>query len=168
VVWSHVCLTQIYTSRAGIQVYMSNRVEDLERQVTELQAAVNGLTEELVETKERVRQLEADREAHTTTAERQTASDAHAEVVEQQPAADETPAGDTVADETPAEDAAAAQPSNDDTQVTDGDGVIVAGVDGVGPEAASADEGGSNESTDAGDDDRGSESDTSSSDIIVA
>ena len=37
---------------------MSNRVEDLERQVAELQAAVNGLTEELVETKERVRQLE--------------------------------------------------------------------------------------------------------------
>ena len=37
---------------------MSNRVEDLERQVAELQAAVNGLTEELVEMKERVRQLE--------------------------------------------------------------------------------------------------------------
>ncbi|SEH39877.1 hypothetical protein SAMN05192561_101561 [Halopenitus malekzadehii] len=38
---------------------MSNRVTELERQVSELQAAVNGLTEELVETKERVRQLEA-------------------------------------------------------------------------------------------------------------
>lgn len=37
---------------------MSNRVEDLERQVAELQAAVNGLTEELVEMKERVRQVE--------------------------------------------------------------------------------------------------------------
>lgn len=37
---------------------MSNGVEDLERQVAELQAAVNGLTEELVEMKERVRQLE--------------------------------------------------------------------------------------------------------------
>jgi hypothetical protein len=37
---------------------MSNRVEELERQVAQLQAAVNGLTEELVETKERVRQLE--------------------------------------------------------------------------------------------------------------
>lgn len=37
---------------------MGNRVEDLERQVAELQAAVNGLTEELVEMKERVRQLE--------------------------------------------------------------------------------------------------------------
>ena len=55
-------LTRIYTPRAGIREYMSNRVEDLERQVAELQAAVNGLTEELVEMKERVRQLEDDRE----------------------------------------------------------------------------------------------------------
>jgi hypothetical protein len=37
---------------------MSNRVEELERKASELQAAVNGLTEELVETKERLRQLE--------------------------------------------------------------------------------------------------------------
>jgi uncharacterized coiled-coil protein SlyX len=37
---------------------MGNRVEDLEKQVAELQAAVDGLTEELVESKERLRQLE--------------------------------------------------------------------------------------------------------------
>jgi hypothetical protein len=37
---------------------MSNRVEELESKVKELQAAINGLTEELVETKERVRHLE--------------------------------------------------------------------------------------------------------------
>ena len=37
---------------------MGNRVEDLETQVAELQAAVDGLTEELVETKERLSQLE--------------------------------------------------------------------------------------------------------------
>ncbi|ERG99511.1 MAG: hypothetical protein J07HQX50_00658 [Haloquadratum sp. J07HQX50] len=37
---------------------MSNRIEELEAQVSDLQAAVNGLTEELVETKERVRLLE--------------------------------------------------------------------------------------------------------------
>jgi len=42
---------------------MSNRVEELERQVAELQAAVNGLTEELVEMKERVRQVEDTTEA---------------------------------------------------------------------------------------------------------
>ena len=38
---------------------MGNRVEDLETQVAQLQAAVDGLTEELVETKERLRQLES-------------------------------------------------------------------------------------------------------------
>jgi hypothetical protein len=37
---------------------MTNRVDELESQVAELQATVNGLTEELVETKERVRLLE--------------------------------------------------------------------------------------------------------------
>ncbi len=41
---------------------MSNRVEELESKVAELQAAVNGLTEELVETKERLRQLEDEAE----------------------------------------------------------------------------------------------------------
>ena len=41
---------------------MSNRVEELESKVAELQAAVNGLTEELVETKERLRQLEDESE----------------------------------------------------------------------------------------------------------
>ena len=43
---------------------MSNRVEDLESQVAELQATIDGLTEELVETKERVRQLEDTTEQH--------------------------------------------------------------------------------------------------------
>jgi len=86
---------------------MSNRVEDLERQVAELQAAVNGLTEELVEMKERVRQVEdaqevsvaadaaesaepaqsestdaAAEESKATGGERRTHSDDHVEVVE--------------------------------------------------------------------------------------
>lgn len=81
---------------------MSNRVEDLERQVAELQAAVNGLTEELVEMKERVRQLEeaedatdaadgtdaqpaaapVQDDAEPESAERTTHSDDHADVVE--------------------------------------------------------------------------------------
>ncbi len=52
---------------------MSNGVEDLERQVAELQAAVNGLTEELVETKERVRQLE---DARATSVEETAAESA--------------------------------------------------------------------------------------------
>ncbi|QCJ47493.1 MULTISPECIES: DUF7518 family protein [Haloprofundus] len=45
---------------------MSNRVEELESQVSELRAAVDGLTEELVETKERLRQLEAATDAEPT------------------------------------------------------------------------------------------------------
>ncbi|EMA46751.1 DUF7518 family protein [Halococcus saccharolyticus] len=37
-----------------------NRVEELESRVTELEATLNGLTEELVETKDRLRELESD------------------------------------------------------------------------------------------------------------
>ncbi|WP_174261572.1 spore germination protein GerPC [Halogeometricum borinquense] len=49
---------------------MSNRVEELESKVAELQAAVNGLTEELVETKERVRLLEDQVEVDLTAGSR--------------------------------------------------------------------------------------------------
>jgi len=54
---------------------MSNRVEDLERQVAELQAAVNGLTEGLVEMKERVRQVEDAQEVSVTAAAGEPASE---------------------------------------------------------------------------------------------
>jgi predicted transcriptional regulator len=50
---------------------MSNRVEELESKVKELQAAVNGLTEELVEAKERVRQLEEEVEVDVAAGRRQ-------------------------------------------------------------------------------------------------
>ncbi len=39
-----------------------NRVEELEKTVTELESTVSGLTEELVEAKERIRDLEAELE----------------------------------------------------------------------------------------------------------
>ena len=114
-----MCLTQIYTARVGIRVYMSNRVEDLERQVAELQAAVNGLTEELVEMKERVRQVEDAQEVSVTAAageptseaassepaepaesaddaggERRTHSDDHVEVVERTGGGGDAESGD--------------------------------------------------------------------------
>jgi hypothetical protein len=54
---------------------MSNRVEELESKVAELQAAVNGLTEELVETKERVRLLEEEIEVDLTTGSRPVGHD---------------------------------------------------------------------------------------------
>ena len=56
---------------------MGNRVEDLETQVAELQAAVDGLTEELVETKERLSQLES----ATDVRGEESAGDSHAEFV---------------------------------------------------------------------------------------
>mgnify|MGYP002761027010 CR=1 FL=1 len=68
---------------------MSNRVDELEGQLAELRAAVNGLTEELVETKDRVRELEAeaaatDAETPTPETETPTKSDDHVVVVEQE------------------------------------------------------------------------------------
>ena len=68
---------------------MSNRVDELEGQLAELRAAVNGLTEELVETKDRVRELEAAAENDDTPApapetETPTKSDDHVVVVEQE------------------------------------------------------------------------------------
>lgn len=56
---------------------MGNRVEDLEKQVAELQAAVDGLTEELVETKERISQLES----VADSPQQESESDSHAEFV---------------------------------------------------------------------------------------
>jgi peptidoglycan hydrolase CwlO-like protein len=44
---------------------MSNRVEELESKVSELQAAVDGLTEELVETRARLAALEDEVEPET-------------------------------------------------------------------------------------------------------
>jgi chromosome segregation ATPase len=62
---------------------MSNRVEELESRVAELQAAVDGLTEELVETRERLRSLEeAEREEPAAPADT-----AHAETVDAEPPA---------------------------------------------------------------------------------
>ncbi|MFA9517674.1 bZIP transcription factor [Halopenitus sp. H-Gu1] len=131
---------------------MSNRVEELERQVGELQAAVNGLTEELVEMKERVRQLEdGDRPtaddstvAETATgtdqpsagptpegavSERTTKSDDHVDVVEQ--AVADSAAGDATEDadagSEPAGDASESEPqeSADDGESEESD-IIVA------------------------------------------
>ncbi|WP_396610490.1 chromosome segregation protein SMC [Haloferax sp. S1W] len=70
---------------------MSNRVEELESKVAELQAAVNGLTEELVETKERLRQLEDanDVEIPTRAAQRRTDSEPQTEADDEAELVDE-------------------------------------------------------------------------------
>ncbi len=111
---------------------MSNRADDLESQVAELQAAVDGLTEELVETKERVRQLEEtteDLEAGASEpAERAGNGDGRTTAEEQAAARGtderrdaELVANDGADEEPPAEEVEAEDDSDDD-----GDDIIVA------------------------------------------
>jgi len=117
---------------------MTNRVDDLESEIAELRAAVNGLTEELVETKARVRELE-DREAAASDAaedgfvdaepvdagasETTTKSDDHVEVVEQEPS-DESGASSFEADNSAEAETSADESTDEDTTET-GD-IIVA------------------------------------------
>ncbi|GAA0660831.1 hypothetical protein ACFQDG_03225 [Natronoarchaeum mannanilyticum] len=80
----------------------NNRVEELEATVSELESTVRGLTEELVETKERVRLLEAELEPSegattgTPATARRDAADADAESESEQ--------GDAPSDEAAPED----------------------------------------------------------------
>ncbi|WP_251329618.1 DUF7518 family protein [Haloplanus pelagicus] len=102
---------------------MSNRVEELESQVAELQAAVDGLTEELVETRERLRQLEADEGVdHSRAPERrESAGDADPET-DDEPA--ETAHGD--AEVGPSDAEADPETEADDDSDSDGNDIIVA------------------------------------------
>lgn len=90
---------------------MTNRVEELEGQVAELRAAINGLTEELVETKSRVKDLEDAAEAEaaapepepelepeTGVVETTTVSDDHVEVVTHERRETEITTDDNAAD----------------------------------------------------------------------
>jgi len=109
---------------------MTNRVDELESEIAELRAAVNGLTEELVETKARVRELESDAEAEADAGEdgfveadpvdanETTKSDDHVEVVEQE-SSDETGASSFEADN-PDE----SETSTDDETTESGDIII--------------------------------------------
>ena len=76
---------------------MTNRVDELESQVAELQATVNGLTEELVEAKERIRLLEQSVDVDLTTGTRSVghdpAPDAGADAADPDPAATDTASG---------------------------------------------------------------------------
>ena len=53
-----MCLTHVYVRRATFGDMAGNRVEKLESRVNELEASVSGLTEELMQTKSRLRDLE--------------------------------------------------------------------------------------------------------------
>jgi uncharacterized coiled-coil protein SlyX len=102
---------------------MSNRVEELESQVAELQAAVDGLTEELVETRERLRQLEEnDGVDNSRTPERRESPHAqveHADADSEDAAAD----ADT---ETETDTETEAEEPEDDSSDSDGNDIIVA------------------------------------------
>jgi flagellar capping protein FliD len=106
---------------------MSNRVEELESKVSELQAAVNGLTEELVETKERVRELEEQRGV-TADVEAEEGEDSsvstgsEAEIIEPTPGADGT--GD-VEDGAEADDEAKGDEGEEETTGEDGESDII-------------------------------------------
>jgi predicted nuclease with TOPRIM domain len=95
---------------------MSNRVEELESQVAELQDAVDGLTEELVETRERLSELEADEGIdNTRTPDRREPSDPDPDPVDAEPEPESAAASDPDAD-------AEAEDDSD----SDGNDIIVA------------------------------------------
>jgi hypothetical protein len=89
---------------------MSNRVEELESQVAELQAAVDGLTEELVETRERLRQLEADSGVEVQTS---------APAARTPEVADEPADGTELVDEAAADEAAADEAKSPESEASD-------------------------------------------------
>ena len=99
---------------------MSNRVDELESQVAELQAAVDGLTEELVETRERLRQLEeSDGVDNSRTPERRESTHAHVEHAPEDADADaDADAEPDIGTET--------EEADDDGSDSDGNDIIVA------------------------------------------
>ena len=112
---------------------MSNRVEELESTVQELKAAVDGLTEELVETRERLRQLEnaasteVDPDDSDGNARRRVADDdadlvdAEADAADSAP--DRGPASDADAD--PADEATEGDGADDETDGSGDDTEII-------------------------------------------
>jgi chromosome segregation ATPase len=152
---------------------MSNRVEDLERQVAELQAAVNGLTEELVEMKERVRQLEDERSVAVETgatagSEAGPADAAAAEDASEESAADDAAQAASGGERTTHSDdhvdvfESVEEPSDGDEAATEGD--AGEGDDVIVPEQSATTPDAEAEETAEDDDGESSEGD----DIIVA
>jgi len=108
---------------------MSNRVEELESQVAELQDVVDGLTEELVETRERVRQLEENEGVdNSRTPERRESAHAEVEHTEPEPTASESAPEPATETETEMEDAGDAtdETETEDDDSSDGNDIIVA------------------------------------------
>ena len=139
---------------------MSNRVDELETKVSELQAAVNGLTEELVETKERVRQLENTVEVDDPAVRAKATPEPEAES-----ASAEEPAGGTEPAEETADTSEAADHDEADEpeqRFVDAEAHEKELQDSVGPEGSDEEAKSAEEKEDA------KESESEGSDIIVA
>jgi hypothetical protein len=147
---------------------MTNRVDELESQVAKLQATVDGLTEELVETKERVRLLEESVDVDLTAGTRTVghdsgpANDAGADTQ-----ADATPDTGTAPDDAdPLTEprAQTASRSRASDTATDGANFVRAGSDTPSADDTTAGGDGTNTGEDGTDD----EAVTTDDDIIVA
>jgi len=102
---------------------MSNRVEELESKVTNLEAAVDGLTEELVETRERLKQLEEDEGVYNSRApDPREAAHVEVEHSETETGGEEADAEADAEADTPDETEA----DDDDSSDSDGNDIIVA------------------------------------------
>lgn len=99
-----------------------NRVEELEAKVRELEATLDGLTDELVETKERLQVLEEASDVDTDVLTRGTSS-ARSATTEQ---ATETEADDETADASADEVNTDEDDGEDNTDSESGDDIIVA------------------------------------------
>ncbi|WP_435069220.1 DUF7518 family protein [Haloplanus sp. C73] len=106
---------------------MSNRVEELESQVAELQAAVDGLTEELVETRERLRQLESDEGVDNTRTPERRESATGVEVEHSEPETETDADPEPEPEPTPEADAESeTEADTEDDDGSDGNDIIVA------------------------------------------
>ncbi|AUV80945.1 chromosome segregation protein SMC [Salinigranum rubrum] len=138
---------------------MSNRVEELERKASELQAAVNGLTEELVETKERLRQLEDAVEVDDPAVRAKPRSEPETETDAADDGADTETDSDADADAEPA-----AEEDEPEQRFVDADEHEKTLEDTVGPEGNNSGE----EAKTEDDKEEETESEQDGSDIIVA
>ena len=139
---------------------MSNRVDELERKVKDLQAAVNGLTEELVESKERIRQLENAVEVDDPAVRAKSPADsAEAESASTDSSADTAAEGDADADA----DADTDAPEAREQRFVDAEEHEPELEERVGPEGSSDEEAKAAEEKE-----EETESEQSETDIIVA
>jgi len=147
---------------------MTNRVDELESQVAELQATVNGLTEELVETKERVRLLEESVEVDLTAGSRAVGYDPDPDPAADSADADPDPTPGGGADPDPLTESQAQTESRSQTETTADDANFIdADTRGQVASEAAADglTGGDGTKSDGGE---GDDEATTDDDIIVA